>query len=150
MFKPNPCQEHVLFVRATPAALWDAITRPEHTKRYFFGTSVESTLEPGTPFVYRMADGSLASEGEVIEIENHKRLVHNWLIRYDPSLSDESSKVSWVIEPRGDVCKLTVRHDMERAPKTAAHVGSESWPHILCGLKTLLETGSELGIPASA
>ena len=137
---------HEFFIRTTPEALWAAITRPEQTQKYFFGTSVKSTLEPRSPFVYTMPDGSLASDGEVIEVQPEQALAHTWVIRYDPSLSDEKSVVRYRIEPRGAAVKLTVTHELERAPKTAAHVASDAWGLILSGLKTLLETGKPLEV----
>jgi uncharacterized protein YndB with AHSA1/START domain len=134
------------FIRTTPEALWAAITQPEHTQRYFFATSLKTTLQPRTPFVYTMPDGSLASDGEVIEVQPQQALAHSWIIRYDPSLSDETSVVRYLIEPRGGAVKLTVTHELDRAPKTAAHVATDSWGLILSGLKTLLETGKPLEV----
>jgi uncharacterized protein YndB with AHSA1/START domain len=138
------------FIRTTPEALWAAITRPEQTRRYFFGTSVKTTLQPRTPFAYTMPDGSLASDGELIEAQPGVALAHTWSIRYDPSLADETSVVRYRIEPRGGACKLTVTHELDRAPKTAAHIASDSWSLILSGLKTWLETGSSLEVAPPA
>ena len=36
-----------VFIRATPEQLWEAITKPEFTVKYFHGARVESTFEPG-------------------------------------------------------------------------------------------------------
>jgi hypothetical protein len=54
--------------------------------------------------------------------------------------------------PRGGVTKLTVTHDLTGAPKLHSVVAGENesngagggWSEILSGLKTLLETGSQL------
>jgi uncharacterized protein YndB with AHSA1/START domain len=135
-----------IFIRTTPQALWAAITRPEHTQKYFFGTSLKTTLQPRTPFIYNMPDGSLASDGEVIEAQPNQALAHTWVIRYDPSLSDEKSVVRYKIESRGAAVKLTVTHELDKAPKTAAHIATDSWGLILSGLKTLLETGKPLEV----
>jgi hypothetical protein len=58
--------------------------------------------------------------------------------------------VTYAIEKRGEVCKLSVTHDCAGAPKTAKHVGHEGWQLVLSGLKTLLETGKPLPAPAAA
>ena len=40
-------QVYQLFIRASPDAVWDAITKPEFTERYFYGMRIEAT--PGAP-----------------------------------------------------------------------------------------------------
>jgi uncharacterized protein YndB with AHSA1/START domain len=43
-------QVYSVFVRATPEQLWDAITKPEFTSKYFYGSVIESTWEQGAPY----------------------------------------------------------------------------------------------------
>ena len=141
-------QVYQVFIKASPEAIWEAITQPEFTQRYFHGTAVESTLAPGTAFNFNYADGSgLAVEGSVVESAPPRRLVHTWHALYDPSLADEEpSRVTWEIEPQeGGISLLTVVHDqLEGAPRTAEGVSGTGWTHVLSGLKTLLETGEPL------
>jgi uncharacterized protein YndB with AHSA1/START domain/DNA-binding transcriptional ArsR family regulator len=143
-----PKQVYQIFIRATPQQVWDAITKPEFTAQYFYGSRVETTGESGTPIRHHSSDGaSLWGDDMVIESEPPRRLVHTWRALYDPELAAEPpSRVSWEIEPQPHgVTKLTVIHDeLEQAPKTAAHVAG-GWMFILSGLKTVLETGSALG-----
>ena len=40
-------QVYSVFIRATPEQVWDGITKPEFTTRYFYGTKIDSTFEPG-------------------------------------------------------------------------------------------------------
>jgi len=61
-------------------------------------------------------------------------------------LKNEHSRVTYGIEKRGPVCKLTVTHELADAPKTAAHVAG-GWGVVLAGLKTLLETGRLMPMP---
>jgi hypothetical protein len=58
--------------------------------------------------------------------------------------------VTYLIEKRGEVCKLTVTHELAEAPKTAKHVDQDGWTTILSGLKTLLETGEAMPMPQPA
>jgi len=69
-----------------------------------------------------------------------------WQVLYDPELRDEHSRVTYEIDKRGDICKLTVTHQLERAPKTAKHVAN-GWGIVVAGLKTLLETGRPMPMP---
>ena len=43
------------YIRATPEAVWQAITDPEFTRRYFHRTAIESTFTPGAPGPLRAA-----------------------------------------------------------------------------------------------
>lgn len=137
-------QVYELFIRTTPEKLWRALTDGAVTAQYFFGTSVASKLEKGAPITWTFPDGSVAVDGVVSGVESPRRLAHTWVTRYDPALSDECSDVVWSIEPRGEVVKLVVEHELSSAPKTAASVGKDGWSLVLSGLKTVLETGAPL------
>ena len=140
-------QVYAVFIRATPEQVWDGITKPEFTARYFYGSVIDSTYEPGTPYLGWSEDRTTQYvEGEVLEADPPTRLVTTWRALYDPEMAAETaSRVTWEIEQAGDgVTKLTVVHDeLEAAPKTAASVAG-GWSFVLSGLKTLLETGRPL------
>jgi uncharacterized protein YndB with AHSA1/START domain len=140
-------QVYQVFIKASPEAIWDAITKPEFTARYFYGSLVDSTFEQGAPFRSYSPDHSqLWVEGVVEESEPPRRLSHTWRALYDEDTAgEEPSRVTWEVEPvDGGVTKLTVVHDrLEGAPKTAVNVAG-GWMFILSGLKTLLETGEPL------
>jgi uncharacterized protein YndB with AHSA1/START domain len=140
-------QVYSVFIRATPEQVWDAITKPEFTTRYFHGTRVDSTLEPGTPYLSVAGEGGdTLVEGEILESDPPRLLKHTWHALFDPDQASEPfSRVTWEIEPHeGGVTRLTVTHDqLEAAPKTAESVAG-GWSYVLSGLKTLLETGEPL------
>jgi len=141
-------QVYQLFIKATPEQIWEAITTPEFTTKYFYGTAVESTLEPGTPWKAHTTDrASVMVDGEVIESEPPRRLQHSWRALFDPEQAEEPySRVTWEIEPQENgTTLLTVVHDqLEESPKTAASVSGTGWMTVLSGLKTLLETGKPI------
>jgi uncharacterized protein YndB with AHSA1/START domain len=136
-------QVYAVFIRATPEQVWDAITNPAFTERYFFGSRVHVTSDE-----YRGVNGDGADlvVGKVFEYDPPRRLVHGWRALYDPETAvEDDSRVTWEIDAQdGGVTKLTVVHDqLEGAPKTAQSV-SGGWMYVLSGLKTLLETGEPL------
>jgi len=136
-------QVYRLFIKASPEQIWDAITKPEFTQKYFFGGRIENTPERHLAVA---PDGSLWGDSATLEFDPPRRLVHGWQSMYDPELADEEeSRVTWEIEPQdGGYCLLTVVHDrLEGAPKTAESV-SGGWMLVLSGLKTVLETGKPL------
>jgi uncharacterized protein YndB with AHSA1/START domain len=141
-------QVYELYIRATPEQVWEGITSPEFTQRYFYGAVFDSDYTPGSPYNGWAADRSQQfTEGEVLEVDPPRRLVTSFRALYDAETSAEPfSRVTWEIEPAGEsVTKLTVVHDeLDAAPKTAANVAG-GWSFILSGLKTVLETGEGLG-----
>jgi uncharacterized protein YndB with AHSA1/START domain len=137
-------QVYQVFIKATPETVWDAITKPEFTQRYFHGARI--TVTPGH-YDSRGPDGDVWGDSEVFEFDPPRKLVHGWRSMYDPAIAqEEESRVTWEIEPQdGGVCLLTVVHDrLEGAPKTAASVAGVGWMGVLSSLKTLLETGEPL------
>jgi uncharacterized protein YndB with AHSA1/START domain len=141
-------QVYAVFIRATPEQVWDGITKPEFTARYFYGSVMESTWETGAALDGWAEDRSMKYvDGEILEVDKPRRLVYTWRALYDEETAAEPhSRVTWEIEPAGEhVTKLTVVHDrLEAAPKTALSVAG-GWSYVLSGLKTLLETGEPLG-----
>jgi uncharacterized protein YndB with AHSA1/START domain/DNA-binding transcriptional ArsR family regulator len=130
------------FIRTTPAKLWDALTNPEMTRLYYYGSRVEADLRPGGKFSYRGPDGEVNLDGEVIEADPPRRLVTTFKATWAPD--GEPTRVMFEIEELGETCRLTMTHfDYE---KSKAGV-EDGWPMIVAGLKTLLETGTPLNIP---
>jgi uncharacterized protein YndB with AHSA1/START domain len=140
-------QVYQIFIRATPEQVWEAITQPEFTARYFYGSRVDTTGETGTPIRHYAPDGTtLWGDDAILESDPPRRLVHTWRALYDPELAAETpSRVTWETEAQpGGFSRLTVIHDeLEGAPRTAANVAG-GWMLIISGLKTLLETGQPL------
>jgi uncharacterized protein YndB with AHSA1/START domain len=144
----KPTQVYQVFIKATPERIWEAITDPEFTTKYFHGSRVEMRLVAGSEYRGYSPDRSqLWVDGTVLDVDPPRRLVHTWRATYEPGLAEEEpSRVTWEIEERdGGLCLLTVVHDqLERSPKTAQSVSGPGWMYVLSGLKSLLETGEAL------
>jgi uncharacterized protein YndB with AHSA1/START domain len=137
-------QVYQVFIKATPEAIWEAITKPEFTARYFYAANIENSPER---HYSTGPNGSVWGDSPTYEFDPPRRLVHGWRSLYDPQLAEEpESRVTWEIEPQeGGICKLTVVHDrLDESPHTAESVSGEGWMLVLSGLKTLLETGQPL------
>ena len=140
-------QVYAVFIRATPEQVWDAITKPEFTTRYFFGSKIDSTFESGSRYLSLSGDDDRQLvEGEILESDPPRILRHSWRSLWDAAQADEPfSRVTWELEAQeGGVTKLTVTHDqLEASPNTAESVAG-GWSYVLSGLKTLVETGEPL------
>ena len=137
-------QVYQVFIKAAPEAIWEAITTPDFTRRYFHGARITNTPERHLALA---PNGDTWGDSAVLEFDPPRRLVHGWRSLYDPALAREpESRVTWDIAPQdGGHCLLTVTHDrLDDSPRTAASVGGTGWSFVLSGLKTLLETGRPL------
>jgi uncharacterized protein YndB with AHSA1/START domain len=138
-----------IYIRTTPQRLWEAITDSEIRSKYNFGVSVSSDWKPGSRIeTSHPGAGGLLGEGEVIETDPPRRLVHSMLALWSDDVKNEgTSRVTWEIELVGDSCRLIVTHDQLREGANEELYGG--WPMILSGLKTWLETGQTLTTPGS-
>ena len=142
----KPRQVYQVYIKASPESVWQAITNPEFTTRHFYGSYVESTFQPTAKLTHYTGDrSSLMVEGEIIEVDSPRRLVHSWRLRSDPKFAaDAASQVTWEIASEdGKVSKLTVIHEFESEDASFAEVVS-GWSWVVSNLKTLLETGEAL------
>jgi uncharacterized protein YndB with AHSA1/START domain len=152
-------QVYRVYIKATPQAIWDAITKPEWSERYGYGGRVEYDLRPGGAYraltseaMRSMGSPDVAIDGEVLEADPPRKLVLTWRMVMDEETTAEGfTRLTWEIEEReGGVTRLTVIHDLEGAPKLANLLsgGAEDvgagggWSWVLSDLKTLLETGA--------
>jgi uncharacterized protein YndB with AHSA1/START domain len=152
-------QVHRVYVKASPEAVWHAITSPEQTARYGYRSRSEYELSSGGAYRGFANEGMIAIglpevvvEGEVLEADPPHRLVQTWDPHFEPSIAAEAvTRLTWELEEAADgVTKLSVTHELGGAPATAALVGGfvpgagGGWDMILSDLKTLLETGEPL------
>ena len=136
---------YVTYIRATAEKVWQALTEPEFTRKFWSGTWQEFDWKAGSPWRIMIPDGRVGDHGEVLEIEPHRRLVLSWLNEFKPELRAEGySRMTYLLEPQGDMVRLTIRHEMDRPQSRLIEVVSSGWPLILASLKSLLETGELL------
>ena len=134
---------YVTFIRTTPEKLWEALTKPEFTRKYWFGVTLDCTWKTGASWRMVFEDGSVADAGELLDCDPPRRMVINWRHEMRPELKAEGySRCVMELEPLGDATKLTITHTMERGESKLIEAVSGGWPLILSNLKALLETGS--------
>jgi uncharacterized protein YndB with AHSA1/START domain len=154
-------QIYRIFIRATPQAIWDAITTPEWTQRFGYGTIDEYELRPGGKFRGHPNQGMIAMgmtdvvvDGEVVESDPPCKLVVTWRMAMDARMAAEGfTRLTYEIEEgRGGVSRLSVIHDLTGTPGHAAMVAGVKqgpgegggWTWILSDLKSLLEGGERM------
>jgi uncharacterized protein YndB with AHSA1/START domain len=154
-------QVYSVYIKATPQAIWDAITKPEWTEKYGYGGRAEFDLRPGgayrgfTNAAMRQAGApEVGVDGEVLEADPPRKLVQTFRMVMDERMAAQGfTRLTYEItEGKGGVSKLTVTHELGDAPMLAVLMSGGmadqgaggGWNWVLSSLKTLLETGSPI------
>jgi len=141
MIRNETKHTYEILIGSTPENVWKAITDGELTQKYYYGTRVESDWKAGSTFHYYKSDGSVSSDGKILEIEPQSHLKTLWKPVW---LGNVSSTVTWDLQPMGETTLLKLTHsDIDDATFEDAefHVG---WIYVLSSMKSLLETGKGL------
>jgi uncharacterized protein YndB with AHSA1/START domain/DNA-binding transcriptional ArsR family regulator len=155
----KPTFVYTTYIRTTPELLWQALTEPAFTERYW-NLSFDSDWRAGSPMTWHQRDVTIVdAEQVVVESEPYRRLSYRWH-SFSPEWAaamniddgarerlagERRSKVTFEIEPLGDdQVRLTVVHDDLEPGGRLAGMISNGWPRVLANLKTLLETGEPL------
>ena len=133
-------------IATTPERLWQAITDPEQTRKYYFGALSISDWKVGSRWTSESEEGDVYLEGEILEIDPPRRLVHSLHVVHEAEPAAEApSRVEYEITQIGDRCRLTLTHT-GRGPATIEYTAG-GWETILGGLKELLESGEVAAVP---
>jgi uncharacterized protein YndB with AHSA1/START domain/DNA-binding transcriptional ArsR family regulator len=160
----KPSFVYTTYIHTTPERLYQALTDPAFTKRYW-DVTFETDWTAGSRMVWDNHGAIIDDPSQVVlEAEPGRRLSYTWhtftpelgtVIGFSEELlaavaAEPRSKVTFEIEPAGDAVKLTVVHDdFEPGSKVAESVSS-GWPQVIANLKTLLETGETFDIKVGA
>ena len=155
----KPSFVYTAYIRTTPERLWRALTDPAFTQRYWWRTSFQTDWNPGSTMRWETRGVTIDDpEQVVLEADPPRRLAYTWQ-SVTPELAEKlelteedreriaaepRSKVTFEIEPLGELVKLTVVHDGFEPGSLLARLVAEGWPRVLAGIKTLLETGEAL------
>jgi uncharacterized protein YndB with AHSA1/START domain len=145
-FKPRTV--YVIYIASTPEKVWEALTDPDLSPKYFHGSRVAIEPKVGGAFVVRFPDGRVNIRGEVVEWSPPRRFATTWTVEWMAELRDFPAwLVSYDIEPAGDSVKLTMTEAYQwDVPDALLEGGRSGWPAILSSLKSVLETGKSLNI----
>ncbi len=154
---------YTTFIKTTPERLWQALTEPAFTRRYWQGIEYESEWKAGSSMTLRRPPDLEVADPEqvVLEADPYRRLSYTWhtfseewarAFNVDEEFrarvaAEPRSKVTFDIEDLGGSVKLTVVHEGFGPGSLVRESVSGGWPAVLSNLKTLLETGDVLPEP---
>ncbi len=158
---------YTTYIHATPERVWQGLTEPAFTKRYWRhpaagGITFPSGWQKGSTYDLAYEEVGLVishPEQVILESDPYRRLAYTWHT-FTPEWAaqhgiDDATAAAWRAEPRSKVAfdiedagmgvvKLTVVHDGFEVGSGVLQGVSNGWPAVLASLKTLLETGSAL------
>jgi DNA-binding transcriptional ArsR family regulator/uncharacterized protein YndB with AHSA1/START domain len=158
----KPSFAYTTYIKTTPEQLWQALTEPAFTERYW-GTALQTDWKVGSPIIWEHHGLTIADpEQVVLESDPFRRLSYAWhsftpdwaeVHGYGDELlakaaAEPRSKATFDLEPVGEAVKLTVVHDGFEPGSVVLELISSGWPQLLSDLKTLLETGATLSVEA--
>lgn len=130
-----------IIIDGSAERVWQALTDGEITQKYFFDTRVEANWKVGSTFHFYNQDGSLSSEGKILEIKPQSHLKTTWKPLW---IGDVSSTLTWDIQSLGAMTLLKLEHtDVDDAffAEGQFHTG---WIYVLSNMKSVLEAGKPL------
>lgn len=129
------------FIRCTQDALWDALTKPDQMAAYhFLCNEVRGEVSPGATVHFITPDGNEMLRQMTQKLDPKTRIEMGFEPLFMGPDAPPSTMV-YLIEPLGDVCKLTIEHyDLAVGQEGFA----EGWARLAASLKSWLETGDAL------
>ncbi|MFC5502050.1 ArsR/SmtB family transcription factor [Lysinimonas soli] len=151
----EPTFVYTSYITAPPEKVWQAITDPAFTRRYW-NLTFDTDWTPGSHMIWDN-DGVIIDDPEqkVLEYEPYTRLSYTWH-QFTPELveaigmdadkggrmrTEPRSHATFTLEPTADGTKLTVLHEGFPEGSEVIHSISGGWPIVISRLKTMLETG---------
>jgi uncharacterized protein YndB with AHSA1/START domain len=129
-------------IHATRAEVWDALTKPEIIKQYFFGTNTKTDWVPGHPikFTGEWQGKSYEDKGTVLDVVKNKLISYSYWSSMSGIEDKHENYAIITYELTGDDNDIKVSVLQENIPdeKMKAH-SEENWNKVLQGLKNLLE-----------
>jgi DNA-binding transcriptional ArsR family regulator/uncharacterized protein YndB with AHSA1/START domain len=155
----KPSFVYTTFIKTTPERLWQGLTDPSFTVRYW-NTAFGTDWKTGSAMTWKQRDVTIVDDGQrVVQADPYTRLSYTWhaftpawaqTVDVDEErrarlAAERRSKVTFEIEPiDGEQVKLTVIHDDLEPDGLLVDMISGGWPRVIANLKTLLETGEPL------
>jgi uncharacterized protein YndB with AHSA1/START domain len=137
----KPSFVYVIYIASTAEKVFEALTDPEMSERYWTGARVESDWKVGSTFALKLKRETKNITGQVLEVDPPRRLAYTFHPQHGGLESEKPSRVTFTLEQQKEQVKLTLIHD-DFEPGSKVFEGiNQGWPLVLSGLKSLMETG---------
>ena len=135
---------YVMYIAASPEKVWQALTKPEMTERYWFGFRVSAGGKVGDHMTARDPAGKEVHRDKILESDPPRRLSYAWKPLYKDMLGERPSRVTFELTPFKEQTRLTIVHDEFEDGSKIFGMVSKGWPAVLSSMKSFIETGQGL------
>jgi uncharacterized protein YndB with AHSA1/START domain len=148
MSKNKASYVYVIYIKASPEKIWQALTDPKLTTTYWFHGRNESDWKPGSAWRHVTDDQERAERivGKVVESKPPHKLVVTWAHPQEAADPAKVSRVAYELVIMNDATRLTVSHTELEAGSNMVEGIQLGWPMVLSNLKSMLETGKTMQI----
>jgi uncharacterized protein YndB with AHSA1/START domain len=129
-------------IKATPDKVWDALTNPQKTKKYFFHCEISSDWKKGSAISFKgklFLVFPIEMKGEIQEIQKEK------ILKYTLSngRSNTFSTVTDTLSYANGITTLSISDDVGQGEGAEKRYKKsiKGWNKVLKGLKELVEEG---------
>ncbi|HMJ67548.1 MAG TPA: SRPBCC family protein [Cyclobacteriaceae bacterium] len=133
-------------IAAPVSKVWDALTKPEIVKQYFFNTDLETTWKKGAPIRWRgeWEGKQYEDRGTVQEIEDNKLIKYTYWSAFSgkPDVPENYHNVIYGFRDMGGNTELTIEQDGLETEDAARH-SEQNWGSVMEEMRKLLEKGKK-------
>ncbi len=133
------------YIAADYETVWQAIVDGDQHADWFTAPAHLFNAERGAALRWATPEREVYS-GEMLHVERGRGVA--WSMRFMGfGFSEPSTELQILVQDRGPVVQVLVRHAFPGAPQSAALVERGGWDKVLARLKTYAETGSPMPWP---
>ena len=131
-------------INAPASKVWEALTKPQLIKQYFFGTEASSDWKAGSPITFKgnWEGKSYEDKGTILNVQPNKLIKYNYWSSMSGIEDKPENYVNITYELSEDIndnnTKLTITQDNIPDEKMKAH-SEQNWKIVLDNLKKLME-----------
>lgn len=138
--------KQTITIAAPRAKVWEALTKPELVKQYFFGTDVKSDWKKGGAITFsgEWEGKKYIDKGTILEIEKEKLLKYNYWSSFSgkPDVPENYQEITYQLKDMGGNTEYIVEQEGHETEDAARH-SEQNWASVMDGLRKMLEQGKK-------
>lgn len=132
-----------IVIQAPRKRVWEALTKPELVKQYFFGTDLVTDWVPGSPLFFRgeWEGKKYEDRGTVREFEPERSLAYDYWSSFSghEDTPERRQIVRYELADKDGGVEVKVEQSNVDTQERADH-SKENWKGVLAGLKKFIES----------
>lgn len=131
-----------IIINAPLEKVWEALTKPELVKQYFFGTDLVTTWEVGAPIFFRgeWEGKSYEDKGTILSFLPMTSFSFNYWSSFSgsPDTLETRQLLEYTVEETSEGVRVAIKQSNVDTQERADH-SAKNWDMVLQGLKKMIE-----------